>query len=81
MVEINYTCDSESSITRFGDSPDHLNRLSVRPLRSGCHENAFFTVGPLPLQTVLTRAIKGNYDSLQSAKLFSLDSRNPSHRH
>ena len=65
----------------FGDSPDHLNRLSVRLLRSGCHKKAFFTEPPVAHLIVLTRVFKGNYDSLQSTKLFSLDSRNPSRRH
>jgi len=33
-------------------------------LRSGCHENAFFTE-PVPAHlTVLTGVFKGNYDSL-----------------
>ena len=47
-----------------GDSPFHRNRLSIRPLCSERHKNAFFT-GPAPgHQTVQTGVVKGSYDSL-----------------
>ena len=60
-----------SSATHLSQTDSFLTfQLAIRisyqcsPVCSGCHKNAFFTVGPLPLQTVLTGVFKGNYDSL-----------------